>query len=245
MAQGPEPPRIKAWLAGDTVDLEILAGSLPGSDICIVHDADECAWYLTAPQITNPTNPGGFDEQAELLLMWMNGLAWARHDRYKRVTLTGKYTDLDGNERHVASFTLSLSPSIGMSASAVGSDHKPKANPPSPWPAYLALADSNADVAGVLEIIGSAEAPDWGELFKVHEKIQDSVGTSIPKMGWASKLDDAAFCASANRYDISGRYARHARKEKRPAPKRTMTLDQGRDYIRNLVIRWLDWLRSV
>lgn len=93
-------------------------------------------------------------------------------------------------------------------------------------------------------MMSQVEPLGWGELFKIYEKIQDSIGGSIPGIGWASKAEDNAFGSSANRSDISGRDARHARREKTPPPKRTMTIQQGRDYISAVVIKWLDWLQD-
>jgi hypothetical protein len=69
--------------------------------------------------------------------------------------------------------------------------------PDPPSPQYLALANNDSDVAEALEIMKRAEPLGWDDLFKVHEKIQDSINGSIPKMGWASKADDDAFCAPA------------------------------------------------
>ena len=55
-------------------------------------------------------------------------------------------------------------------------------------------------------------------------------------MGWASKADDEAFGPSANRSYVSGRDARHARREKRPPPKRTMTIQQDRSHVEPLAL---------
>jgi hypothetical protein len=51
------------------------------------------------------------------------------------------------------------------------------------------------------------------------------------------------FKASANREEVSGELARHAR-YKGDAPVNTMTLPEARQFISGLVTRWLDWLRS-
>ena len=67
---------------------------------------------------------------------------------------------------------------------------------------------------------------------------------SKAKMGWASNADEDAFGASATRRDVSGKDARHARTEKGPPPKRTMTMQEGRDYIHGIVLKWLEWLRN-
>jgi hypothetical protein len=93
----------------------------------------------------------------------------------------------------------------------------------------------------VLEILTEAPQPGWGELYKVHEIIRDSIKPdTIPGRGWADGATDSAFTASANLPGVSGSAARHARMD--GTPKRTMTVDQGREYIRTVVVRWLDSL---
>lgn len=241
---------MKAWLEGDEIDLRALTRLLAEDDVRVIHDPDEGAYYLTAPEIDNPPptdNPpetGRFDKAAEALLRRINGMARIQDSGYRPVKLSGKYSDGDQKHVYVAAFALEVRPRLSATAVVVGPDGKPKPDPPSPWPGRLALAESDPDVAEVLDIMGQAEPLGWDDLYKVHEKIQDSINGSIPKMGWASNVDDDAFGASANRRDISGRDARHARREKRPPPKRTMTIQQGRDYISGLVSKWLDWLRN-
>ena len=53
----------------------------------------------------------------------------------------------------------------------------------------------------------------------------------------------STFRASANRSEVSGDLARHARLKGDP-PTQTMTLAEARQLIGALVTRWLDWLRE-
>jgi hypothetical protein len=155
--------------------------------------------------------------------------------------LTGIYDNEAGIT--VVPATAHLEVRTALSATITATDANGNVKPSEPaGPQRIALAGSNSDVAEVLEIMSGVPL-GWADLFKVHEKIQDSIQGSIPKMGWASQADDHAFGASANRSDVSGRDARHARREKRPPPKRTMTIEQGREYIRDIVAKWLDFLR--
>jgi hypothetical protein len=73
-----------------------------------------------------------------------------------------------------------------------------------------------------------------------------SCSTTFPEFyqrGWIAKDQISAFTASANRKEVSGDLARHARWKGDP-PKRTMTLVEARQLIGSVVIAWLDWLRS-
>jgi hypothetical protein len=234
---------VKAWLEGDKADLEALTVMLSSGDVRVVYDDAKDAYYLTAPTIDDPEQPGRFDSPATALIGRVNGLARSRSARYRPVKLTTHYTDADGKDRQIvsATFAVTLRPLIGFLVG--GGDGVAIADPPSPWPARLTLADSNTDVAEVLEIMGRAELLGWVELYKVHEIVREPTKpTKIPDLGWTDKTTDSAFTGSANLPGVSGSDARHARME--GAPKHTMTIEQGRAYISDLVTKWLDHLAS-
>ncbi|MGV0595110.1 hypothetical protein [Mycolicibacterium porcinum] len=232
---------VKAWLEGGKADLETLAEMLSSGDIRVVHDADKDAYYLTAPTIDNPDQPGRFNVPAEALIGRVNGLARTRSARYRPVKLTTHYTDADGENRQIitGTFNVSLRPIIGFLVG--GGDGVTIVDPPSPWPDRLTLAESKSDVAEVFDIMGRGELLGWVELYKVHEIIRESIKPAkIYELGWADRTTDSAFTGSANLPGVSGSDARHARMD--GAPKHTMTIDEGREYISRLVTQWLDHL---
>ena len=89
-----------------------------------------------------------------------------------------------------------------------------------------------------------AEPLDWYALAKVHELIRrDIEPKKLDEIGWTTKARDRAFRASADRYDVSGDAARHAVDKHAEPPKQTMTITEGRSYISELAIKWLDSLK--
>jgi hypothetical protein len=232
----------KAWLEGHRFDLEDLAQLLTAGDVRVVHDADADAYYLSATEIDNPSDGATFYDAANRLLPHINGIGRVNRADFRTVALSGRYSTPAGDSHVVAALGSEIRLRAHAAAVITGPDGQPKPDPPSPWPVRLALAEQNQDVREVLEILGHSERLGWHDLFKVHERIQESINGSIPKRGWASKADDAAFSASANRRDVSGKEARHARTEKGPPPKRTMTIEDGRQYISTIVAKWLDYL---
>ena len=107
----------------------------------------------------------------------------------------------------------------------------------------MQLAQTHPDVAEVLDLLGNADpAPDRAELYKVHEILLASV-PGFYQRGWVTRDQISTFTASANRREVSGDLARHARLKGDP-PGRTMTLGEARQLIGALVRRWLDWLRE-
>lgn len=235
---------VKAWLEGHQFDLEDLAQLLATGDVRVVQDTDEDGYYLTAPEIDKPPETNRFDIPAERLIVRANGLGRAKSADFRPVKFSGKCTTPDGRNLHFAAANLESRARITATSVGIGADGQPLPDSPSPWPNRFALATTHPDVAEVLDIMGSPEPLGFVELFKVHEIIVDSIKPKkIHKLGWATKSDDSAFTGSANRPDVSGRAARHARLPGLP-PKRTMTLAEGRSYVSGLVTKWLDSLAN-
>lgn len=234
---------IKAWLEGDLHDLQALAQLLTQGDICVTHDADKDAYYLTAPEIDYPPSGTAFYEAAKKLVARVNGFGRAANSGFRPVTLSGGFSE--GNSEHRVIFVESAAEirvSVGTpTVTVTRSDGTVVPPPPPPWPGRFAMAGKHPDVDEVLESMGQSEPLGWVELYKIHEVIRHSImPDKIPDLGWADKATDSAFTGSANLPAVSGRGARHARME--GDPKRTMTIAEGRDYISGLVIKWLDFL---
>jgi len=105
-------------------------------------------------------------------------------------------------------------------------------------PKYLALASQHPDAAEALALIGKTEL-NWVELWKVYEIIRDNIKPAkIDNKGWATKQEHGRFTGSANHPGASGADARHARLSGGP-PSRTMSLQQARHFIGDLVVCWI------
>ena len=232
---------MKAWLEGDAIDLLTLTQLFCESDVRVLHDADEDAYYLTAPEIDNPPDGTSFYDAAGRIMQLVNGMGCVGSANFRPVRLNGKYGTPDGGH-HAVVAAVNLEVRIGLHASGVvnGPDGQPMPDPPSPWPARFALADTNELVARALRFM-SFEPLGWVELRKVHEIIcRDIEPKKLDRLGWTTKARDRAFTGSADRYDVSGDAARHAVDRHAEPPQHTMTFDEGRDYIRALVTQWLD-----
>ncbi|MDH6198519.1 hypothetical protein M2272_005178 [Mycobacterium frederiksbergense] len=94
--------------------------------------------------------------------------------------------------------------------------------------------------------MAGADGVDWYDLYKIHEIIGHDIGgkTRLIEIGWTTKPRDRAFTASADGFDVSGEAARHAVDSHEEPPKHTMTIEQGRAYISDLVTKRLDHLAS-
>jgi hypothetical protein len=232
---------IKARLKGHEFDLLTLA-ELFGEGVPGVATDDE-GYYLrfTAPDELFG-HGGGLHDAASVLLRRVNGVARTLSSDVRPVGLTGRFSDETGRHHQVV-----LADSAEVRARAnpvtvsVGGEQPPP--PPAPGPGYVQLAQTHPDVAEVLDILGNADpAPDWADLYKVHEILLDNV-PGFYQRGWVTRDQISTFTASANRSEVSGDLARHARLKGDP-PTGTMTLREARQLIGVLVTRWLAWLQE-
>jgi hypothetical protein len=107
------------------------------------------------------------------------------------------------------------------------------------WPLVVALAVVST-VAPKLTSTGSEGVNPR------QERVTRDPAGPVPgfyQRGWVTRDQISTFTASANRREVSGDLARHARLKGDP-PRRTMTLGEARQLIGALVTRRLDWLRE-
>jgi hypothetical protein len=131
----------------------------------------------------------------------------------------------------------------------VTSGKQQQQQPPPPGPTYAQLALKHPDVEDALQILGKESVSlNMGDLYKVFEIVRDhgsqpgrGKADALIEKGWMSKEDKADFIAAADRPDISGDQARHARAHGKP-PARRLTPSEARLVIAKLVTRWLDSL---
>jgi hypothetical protein len=233
---------IKARLKGHEFDLITLAELFSEGEPAVAADAE--GYYLTfsAPEALFQ-QAGQLYDAASVMLRRINAVGRVLTDEFRPVGLTGRFHDEAGQHQVVLADSAEARGRAFAATVAVADGHMPPPPPPAPGPGYVQLAETHPDVAEVMDTLGKADpAPEWFELFKVFEIINDNAGGCV-KRGWLSRNQASVFKASANREEVSGELARHAR-YKGDAPVNTMTLPEARQLISGLVTRWLDSLRS-
>jgi hypothetical protein len=232
---------IKARLQGHEFDLLTLAELFREGDPAVASDEEGYCLSFTASE--GLLDDGArLSDAASVLLCRVNGVARSLSSDFRPVVLTGRFSDEAGRQHQVVlADTAEVRARVNPVMVSVNGKQPPPL--PAPGPGYVQLAQTHPDVAEVLDILGGADpAPDWSDLYKIHEIMLDNV-PGFYQRGWVTKDQISAFTASANRKEVSGDLARHARWKGDP-PKRTMTLVEARQLIGSVVIAWLDWLRS-
>jgi hypothetical protein len=234
---------VKARLKGHEFDLLTLAGLFREGDPAIAGDAEGHYLSFSVPDGLLDDGSRLYDA-ASLLLRRVNGVARALSPEFRPVGLTGRFSDEAGRQHAVVLADSAEVRGRAFAAVVATDGEQPPALPPPlpPGPVYVQLAQTHPDVAEVLDILGKADpAPNWSDLYKVLEIMLDNV-PSFYQRGWVTKDAISTFTGSANRKEVSGDLARHARLKGDP-PKRTMTLVEAQQLIGALVTAWLDWLR--
>jgi hypothetical protein len=236
---------LKVWLAGEQLDLQRLAALFSDGDVRVVPDNDEDGrYYLTAVGLDQAHEENRVYPTVQLLLGWINGAAKVETPDFDDVTYAGRYTTANGDQV-IQPTAAVLRLRVGMTATAVvrGPDGEVKPSPQPPAVTRVALAASNDQVAKVLTLMAGDR--NWDDLWKVYETIRKAVGGTnalVNQLQWITEGDKEAFRESANNPDVSGDDARHAIPTSPTPPTRTMTIDEGRAFINDLIAKWTDWV---
>ena len=227
--------RVKAWLAGHEFDLAVLAELLQSGQVRVTKD--DQGYFLSSDEL-DTLNPGTeLHECASRLLAIANGLARASHPDFQPVSLSGRYSEGDHIHSVVVADTIVIRSRVEAVGIVVGAgDQGELAQTKSATGRSLPV--SNPNIAEALTIMGQMPF-GWPELYKVFEIVRDDATPSITKLGWATDAEINAFTASANRPDVSGAAARHARMSGNP-PRRRMSDAEARSFIGRLVTAWID-----
>jgi hypothetical protein len=241
-----DPNVVCAELVGHPLDLQRLAELFPTGELRIVtKDGDMVFLEDTTTLADLFEDPIALLEAAEQLLGVFIGYAMLDDPVVRAVRLTGSFYRGDGTAPHnrtVVGRAGSAEERNFTGAATALIDGKPVPPPPPAGPTFIALAATNSDVWELLTIFRRADGkPDWVDLYKIYEIIKVAVGggrEGLCATGWTDKSTLSAFTGSADRPDVSGDLARHARMSGGP-PKQIMDLAEARMYIRRLAHAWL------
>jgi hypothetical protein len=167
---------LKAELTGGAFDLAILSECLPltnGSGV----GSDDGTYYLSDPSLDRfGDHPGDLHRQATDLLNIWNGIARSLHSIYQPVTLSGGYTDETGAGHVVVAGVTAVARAHVLAVGQVLIDGVPVPSPQPEGSRRASMINAKPLVAEVFRLIGQPDPPDWVDLYKVFEKIEDDVG---------------------------------------------------------------------
>lgn len=230
---------VKAWLSGHQFDLEELARIFSTGNVKVIQEGD--GYYLTSPLLDSPPNESHYRQQAATLLVRMNGIARSLTPSHRPVGLEGRYTEPPGTDHTFINVDEELRFRDHATAIVTRANGDVVVPPPlsaPKGPLYLRAALNSPDAAEALEIMGRNDSLSWVDLYKVFEIVREAIAPiQLEKSGLANKNDVSAFKVSANRPDIGGPDARHARGTS-GTPQHTMTITEAREFVGSLLVAW-------
>ncbi|HEX3288697.1 MAG TPA: hypothetical protein VHT50_29510 [Mycobacterium sp.] len=145
----------KAWITSDPFDLEAVARRLQAGDVTVAREGDE--YYLTSPDIDAAADDQEANDIGAKIIGRINALGRMGDPNFRLVKLS-RYTNEAGQNVVVGRMGPTLATvRTHATATVTQPDGTAADSPPSPWPTYLDLANTNEHVARVQEIIGREE----------------------------------------------------------------------------------------
>jgi hypothetical protein len=232
----------RVGLKGHQFDLDDLVDGFPAGDPRVVRDDGN--YFLVSEEFTRfGDNHVGLITRAREILTQMDGATLVVSSSHQPVEVDGSIYD-PGGRKHavVAAGTAEARARVSAVAVVVGGSENPREPAlPAAQVAFQTAAKSPSAEA-VLRLLGQGPL-DWTNLYRILDYVAHERGGKDgivqAKLATADEID--RFGASANRIEVSGDEARHGPLKGDP-PTRTMTLDEGRGFIRRVAQSWLETL---
>jgi len=227
-------------LVGDKLDLKEVQKQLPSGKYQVIEEEDK--FYLKSPAFVDLKDSTEVREKAEEIVALLNGAAKLTIGLIKPITINGLVGIKDDGKKDVF-VTVSNSVTIRYKILSPTILVSPNSSPPekSKVQRFLELAERDDKVAQTLKIINKNTKMDYYPLlYNLFEIVQGDMGSKITEMGWASKNEIERFSQTAVSPKILGLEARHAVQKHLP-PKKPMFLPEARRFIRELLLKWLEY----
>lgn len=234
----------KAYVEGERFDLDIAKELYPEDGLGFVRFSEDATGvHFRSEELDAAPDPGAPEAVSASLLERINACGRLVDPSFRPIRLTKRFLDIEGNQTVILGTAVfegrGRFTATGVVASSEGAHSTPL---PPLAPRLVNLADRDSIAAEVMRILNAPGALGWAELYKVFEIVEHELGglNALVATGWTTRRMANNFTLSANRRDVSGDGARHARNAgRKPSADRSMTLDNGTDYIRDLTRSWL------
>lgn len=219
-------------LAGDPGDLETLCRALSAPECGVTKD--DQGVYLRSTQFEALSTAGEVHEAANQIVERINSAAAVWEPDFQGVNVNAVITVNEQGNRKASVFgkaTATGRARVHAYAYVVSAQGTPKPTGRSDLERSMALQKANQSVTMALDIFRINQT--WPGYYKVLEAIQEAVGgpPGIQKMGWATGNE-------VERFEQSAQTGRHFRYK---TPKKRMSLEEGRAFIRDLLAKWIEW----
>jgi hypothetical protein len=223
---------VSHWLIeieGSDTDLKLLLDFLSTRTLIVVQEGPQ--YMLQVPSLGLQGQPGTIFDDVKDLLESISGAAKTFYPGFRGIDFD-KVIYVNDSGKRSAHKLLTSSPRDTRLYAFKHDDTRL-----SDW---LEAASQDEMIARAFSIYGALEH-SWKNLFMVVEVIEDDLGgeSDLVHSGISSRAKLKRFKATANNFSVVGKAARHASEAWDP-PSKPMQIGEARDYVRDLMISWLD-----
>lgn len=223
-------------LKADAGVFEKLSSEFHHPELCILKDAD--CWFLESTYLDSDESSDIY-ATGEKLIEYLNHALWLYAYRFNPIKSNGYHLLANTGQRTYKFFALGQVTAPTMLI--VYSNDIPG------WKSFD-LFSRNWKVKESLALFHNP-AVDWITLFKIYETVRDDepdirtsdIGIALIK-NWCGEVDNDRFHETANwhRHSKFGKY----RNKPITPPKNQMQLQEGRQFVRKLLIAWLEYKKK-
>ena len=240
----------RVYLAGEKRDLVRLSEEIPEGHLIVALDNETEAFYLKAEAFEALTKADDVRQAAEPQIVILNGISSLLAPNAGQIKFAGSIsrvgirqvyvedtmTMVDAVER---SSTVFVTGAFSFTGSASGIAPGAVPQPRTTATAMrLRQMVTHPVLAEVYRVLGSVAKPKWVEFYKVYELLRDAAGGSDKDLSQRTGVSQAQLhklTMSANHPALSGSDARHAVMKGVPRADGSLTIDDGRAMIDELI----------
>jgi hypothetical protein len=227
-------------LLGDDYDLEDLSKVCNSEELTIVKNED--SFVLKSTEFNNLIDGMEVYKKAEEIVTLVNGASMIILGLRNFLRASRDLIKIDDQGRRNSFFISEPGKAVAVMRGSFQGTLK-KANgstdvvyQASPVQRWVHVAKENKKVASVLKMLSDYNL-DWNKLNIIFEEIEDEMGSSIHKNGWASEKDIDLFTHTVQSY----RHGESKLKRKKwIAPQKPMEFHRAKALIQTIVSKWID-----
>lgn len=215
-------------LEGTEEDLQLLARFLSTDKLQMVQEDD--AIMLKVPSLGQEDQPATIFDDVKDLLESINGAAKVFYPKFMGISFNKIIAVDDGGKQTTHVLLTAPQSDYQFFAFKQNDDRLSR---------WIDASLQDEMIARAFSIYGSLEH-NWKNLYMVVEVIEEDLGGegSLIKSGITSRNKLKRFKSTADNYLVVGKEARHA-STKWDSPSKPMNINEGREYVGNLLRSWL------
>jgi len=229
------------YIRGDDYDLDVLRRGFASGDLVI--DQDDNGTYVTGPVLADYDDRSDALAEVRRLLPALNGVARTAVPGFESVETTGQFKDSETGAMGVH-VDVTFGSTVRLRAEGrVSVNGVPVADTLPETFSKLWAASQTPSLEAAIAKFGSMTTLNWVDLYKIFELVRKAAGnqTKLSQKSGVTEPRISSFTWNANHPDLGGAGARHAVLPGEPTADDKISIEDGREIIRDLLNGMQAW----